>query len=100
MRERERERKTYTWILVFHYLPELLVTEEVLINVEMLVEKLIGELEEDIGQALDCHHYSTFISLNPLISSYNSAFNCPVHVQNFVILKQPVDRIHACKNMS
>ena len=56
---------------MLHYLPELLVTKEVLVNVTLLVEKLIGELEDDIGQALDCHHYSAFILLHPLISRHN-----------------------------
>ena len=66
---------TYTWVFVFHYFPEFLVTKEVIINIEILVKELIRELEEDIGKALDCHHYSTLIPLNPFISRYN-----PVHM--------------------
>ena len=71
--ERERESSTYAWIFVFHHFPEFLVTEEMLIHVKLLVKKLIGELEEDIGQALDCHHYGTLIPLNPFIPGHNSA---------------------------
>ena len=59
---------------MLHYLPELLITKEVLVDIKLLVEKFVRQLEEDIAQALDCHHYGTLISLNSLIPRHNPEY--------------------------